>query len=61
MDQFSRFVILGVLGVGVFSIIVSGFFDLVEGHPFKGISMIFIGVFIGAGGFKLKRDYLRPR
>ena len=61
MDQISRFLILGVLGVGVVSIIVSGFFDLFEGQPLKGLSMIFFGVFIGAGGIKLDRDHLGPR
>ncbi|MUN63804.1 hypothetical protein GMA12_11750 [Kocuria sediminis] len=61
MDQISRFLILGVLGVGVLSIIVTGFFDLFEGQLLKGLSMIFFGLLLGAGGIKLDRDHLRPR
>ena len=60
MTQFIRFFVLGVLAIGVFSIIFSGVFNLIEGHVFKGLARVFFGVFIGFGGFKFDRDYLRP-
>jgi hypothetical protein len=61
MERFSRCLFLGFLGVGVFSIIVSGFFDLIEGKLLEGVAMIFFGAFVGAGSLKFDRDHLRPR
>ncbi|MEX5271906.1 hypothetical protein [Kocuria sabuli] len=61
MERFSRCLILGFPGVGIFSIIVPGFFDLIDGQLLEGLAMIFFGAFIGAGGLKFDRDCLRPR